>query len=225
MITARTISAWSLAAGALVLAAAWLGPLPGLSRHSFTAHMAMHMSVVAIACPLLAQGIARGPFDPLRGNASGWLGAVFSPYVASALEFMVVWAWHSPGLHHLARHSDAWLVVEQGSFLAVGMLVWLSALGGSAYARERAAAGVGGLLMTSMHMTLLGVLLALASRPLYGHGAAPTAFGLSPLQDQHLGGVVMLAAGGISYLVGALALLAALLVDRSPALADEPADE
>ncbi len=218
---ARTISAWSLAAGGIVLAAAWLGPLPGLSRHSFTAHMAMHMSVVAIACPLLAHGIAGGAIDPLRGSVTGWRSVVFSPYVASALEFMVVWAWHSPGLHHLARHSDAWLVVEQGSFLAVGLLVWLSALGGSAFVRERAAAGVGGLLMTSMHMTLLGVLLALAGRPLYGHGTAPTAFGLSPLQDQHMGGVVMLAMGGISYLVGALALLATLLVDRRPGTVDE----
>jgi putative membrane protein len=214
MTAIRTVHPWSLAAGAMVLAAAWLGPLPALSRHSFTAHMAMHMSVVAVACPLLALGIARGPLDPLRTRDGGWRGVLLSPYVASALEFVVVWAWHAPGLHHLARHSDAWRALEQGSFLGVGMLVWLSALGGGSAARERAAAGIGGLLMTSMHMTLLGVLLALAARPLYGHGAGQAAFGLSALQDQHLGGVVMLAVGGVSYLVGALALLATLLSGR-----------
>ena len=216
----RPARAWSLAAGALVLAAAWLGPLPGLSRISFTAHMAMHMSVVALACPLLALGIARGPLDPLRSHDGGWRGVLLSPYVASALEFVVVWAWHAPGLHHLARHAGAWRAVEQGSFLAVGMLVWLSAFCGGHAARQRAAAGVGGLLMTSMHMTLLGVLLALAARPLYGHGAAQAAFGLSALQDQHMGGVVMLAVGGVSYLAGALALLATLLTDRRQGVAD-----
>lgn len=205
---------WIAAAGALVLAAAWLGPLPGLSRHSFTVHMAMHMTVVAIACPLLAFGIAGGPLDPLRARVDGWRPALLSPYVASALEFIVVWAWHAPGLHHLARHATAWLVLEQGSFLVVGLLVWLSALGGGSDARARAAAGIGGLLMTSMHMTLLGVLLALADRPLYTHGDVTAAFGLSPLQDQHLGGVVMLAIGGVSYLLGALALLATLLRER-----------
>ena len=168
---------------------------------------------------MLAFGIAGGRWDPLCGGVAGWRRVAFSPYVASALEFVVVWAWHAPGLHHLARHADAWRVVEQGSFLAVGMLVWLSAAGGGPAARERAAAGVGGLLMTSMHMTLLGVLLALAGRPLYGHGGAQAAFGLSPLQDQHMGGVVMLAVGGLAYLAGALALLATLLVERRPGAA------
>lgn len=195
-----------------MLGLAWIGPLPVLARQSFAAHMAMHMSVVAIACPLLALGITGGPLDPLRGNIGRWRSVVLSPYIASAIEFVVVWAWHAPRLHHLARNSDAWLMLEQSSFLLVGLLVWLSALGGGA--RERAAAGVGGLLMTSMHMTLLGVLLALASRPLYGHGTAQTAFDMSPLEDQHLGGVVMLAAGGASYLIGALALLATLLAER-----------
>ena len=201
-------------AGAVVLAAAWLGPLPALARQSFAAHMTMHMAVVAIACPLLALGLAGTRFDPLRGRVGGARAVLFSPYVASALEFVVVWAWHAPGLHHLARHSVGGLVVEQASFFAVGALVWLSAFGGGGAARDRAAAGVGGLLMTSMHMTLLGVLLALADRPLYAHAATASPGGWTPLQDQQLGGVVMLAVGGVAYLAGALALLAGLLRER-----------
>lgn len=209
-------SAWSLGCGLAVLAAAWLGPLPDLSRHSFGAHMLMHMSVVAVAAPLIAAGLAGRRFDPVRA-ATGAVGAVaFSPLLASLLEFVVVWAWHLPALHHAARHDGGWLVAEQGGFLGVGMLVWLSALGGREERfRARAAAGIGGLLLTSMHMTLLGVLLALAERPLYAHAApARIAFGLTPLQDQHLGGVVMLSFGGVAYLAGALALLAMLLHDR-----------
>ena len=203
---------WLVVAGAAVLAAAWLGPLPALSRHAFSAHMLMHMSVVAVACPLLAAGIARGRFDPVRAGMRGWRAALLSPIVASALEFVVVWSWHAPGPHHLARHAHGWLLVEQGSFLFVGMLVWMSALGGAGPGRrDRSAAGIAGLLMTSMHMTLLGVLLALASRPLYMHGGMDTVFGMSSLQDQQLGGVVMLTFGGASYLVGALWLLAGLL--------------
>ena len=207
-----------LVAGLVVLGAVWIGPLPEWSRQSFASHMLMHMGVVAVAAPLIAVGLARSRFDPAR-RWPGW----FAPMVASALEFVVVWAWHAPALHHAARHVPGLLLVEQGSFLLVGLLVWIAAFGGDdARRHDRAAAGVAGLLMTSMHMTLLGVLLALASRPLYtGHVAFDNAiFGLSPLQDQHWGGVLMLVFGGASYLVGALVLLAGLLRDRRGWVAD-----
>lgn len=204
-----------LVAGLAVLAAVWIGPLPEWSRQSFASHMLMHMGVVAVAAPLVAAGLARSRFDPARRWPS-W----FAPMAASALEFMVVWAWHAPALHHAARHVPGLLVLEQGSFLLVGLLVWIAAFGGDpARQRDRAAAGVAGLLVTSMHMTLLGVLLALASRPLYG-GHQVALFGMTPLQDQHLGGVLMLVFGGVSYLLGALVLLAGLLRERRGMVVD-----
>ena len=70
-----------------------------------------------------------------------------------------------------------------------------------------------------MHMTLLGVLLALAARPLYPHDAT-AGFGLTALQDQHLGGVLMLLFGGVAYIAGALVLLLGLLRDRREVAAD-----
>lgn len=200
-----------LALGALVLLAAWLGPLPALSQRSFAAHMAMHVSVIAIAAPLLAAGVAGGRIDPVRRAPM-----LFAALPASVAELVIVWAWHAPALHHAARHDAALLVAEQASFLGAGLLVWLSACAG-APSRERAAAGIGALLLTSMHMTLLGVLLAGAPRPLYVHASSPAAampFGLMPLQDQQLGGVLMLAVGGAVYLGGALLLLAGLLRAR-----------
>ena len=226
MTVASARTGW-LVAGTLLLAATWIGPLPELSRHSFASHMAMHMLVVAVASPMVAFGLAGGRFDPVRAGQAipsapglGSVGTIlFSPIVASVVEFIVVWSWHAPALHHAARHSTALLVLEQAGFLAVGLLVWLAAFGGGpAQRRSRAAAGVGGLLLTSMHMTLLGVLLALAARPLYPHGTAP-AFGLTAMQDQHLGGILMLLFGGLAYLAGALALLLGLLRDRDTAVA------
>jgi putative membrane protein len=88
-------------------------------------------------------------------------------------------------------------------FLLAGLLVWLSALGGGdGGGQARRAAGVVALLLTSMHMALLGALLALTPRPLYHqHGKFPAA-----LDDQHLGGALMLLAGGLVYLAGGLGL-------------------
>ena len=190
--------------GVLVLAAAWLGPLPRLAREAFFAHMTMHMTVVAVAAPLLALAVAGTRWDPVP--RCPWL---FAAIPASVVELIVVWTWHAPSLHHAARHVPAGLALEQGTFLVSGLLVWLAALGGDPQDRGRRAAGVIALLLTSMHMTLLGALLALTPRPLYPHA---TGFGsLTALEDQHLGGAIMLLVGGIAYLAGGLGLTAGLV--------------
>ena len=198
--------------GLLTFAAVWLGPLPGLAPRAFWAHMTMHMGVVAVAAPLLTLGVAGGQLDPVHRAPQ-----LFAPIPASVLELVVVWTWHAPALHHFARHRAGGLVLEQGTFLLAGLLVWLSAFGGGATRPgSRTAAGVVGLLLTAMHMTLLGALLALTPRPLYAHpaGAGPAAGGLSgltPLGDQHLGGAIMLLVGGVAYLAGGLGLTVGLL--------------
>lgn len=194
-----------LIAGLVTLAAAWLGPLPALARDAFFAHMTMHMMVVALAAPLIALGLAGSRLDPVLYGPR-----LFPPVPVSLLELVVVWAWHAPVLHHAARHTRYGVMAEQGSFLLAGLLVWLSAFGGRHRADgNRAGAGIVALLLTSMHMTLLGALLALTPRPLYAHTAAWTS--LSPLADQQLGGAIMILAGGISYLAGGLWLTFRLL--------------
>ena len=196
------------AAGVGLLAGLWLGPLPRLAARSFSAHMTLHMAVVAIAAPLLTAAIAGTRLDPVRRAP-----AIFSPIPASFVELLVVWAWHTPALHHAARNQTSVMVVEQSLFLGAGVLVWLSAFGGGAEQRnERRGAGLVALLLTSMHMTLLGALLALTPRPLYAHAGAPA--GLAPLEDQHLGGAIMLLVGGVSYLAGGLWLAMRLLQHR-----------
>ena len=196
-----------LTAGILTLVLVWLGPLPRLAPVDFSAHMTMHMGVVAVAAPLLALGAAGGPLDLARR-----FPRVFSPIPASVIELAVVWAWHAPGLHHAARSSATGLIAEQSMFLLSGLLVWLSSFGGDArFGGGRAGAGVVALLLTSMHMTLLGALLALSPRALYVHASVG---GRSPLDEQHLGGAIMLVVGGISYLAGGLWLAAALLGTR-----------
>lgn len=194
--------------GCLVLALAWLAPPALGSETGFAGHMTVHMAVVAIAAPLLAIGLAGSRLDP-----TPLAPLLFAPLLAMALEFVVVWGWHAPFLHAAARGSPAVMALEQVSFLAVGLLVWLAAFGrGRGPAGAAWGAGILALFLTSMHMTLLGALLALSPRPLYHH--AHGAMGLAPLDDQHLGGAIMLLVGGASYLIGGLVLMARLL--RAP---------
>jgi len=183
--------------GCVLLSTAWWMP-----QHTFHAHMAAHMIVVAIAAPLLALGLAGGNWDPVKRWPDG-----FSALIASLIELVVVWLWHMPLLHEAARQNIAVLAAEQASFLGSGFLLWITVFGGDASRRpERAAVGIVALLLTLIHMTLLGALLALSPRPLYaGHHAGDA------LASQELGGVIMIVTGGIAYMAGALWLLSQLL--------------
>ncbi|GGB23181.1 hypothetical protein GCM10011380_11100 [Sphingomonas metalli] len=183
----------ALLAGLALFPAGWAAAAMG----GMTGHMAGHMLAVAVAAPLVAWGLEGGALDPARR-----LPRLARPMPAMLVELAVVWGWHLPAARALADAGGAWLVVEQAMFLAAGLLLWSSVL---ATGPDRRASGVGALLLTSMHMTLLGALIGLAPRPLYAHGHG--------MEDQQLGGVVMLMVGAASYLIGGLAMLATLLRD------------
>jgi putative membrane protein len=214
----RRVRAAAAVVALAALACVWLTPLPAALPGPFSGHMATHMTVVALAAPLLALAMAGGALDPLRR-----LPAPLLAVPASLVELVVVWGWHAPALHHLARQSTGGFVAEQATFLASSLLVWVlvlapersalplpedSAAGRGYESGSTSAAGVVALLLTSMHMTLLGALLALAPRPLYHEHTS------AALADQHLGGALMLCVGGLVYLAGGL-LLAANLIKRN----------
>lgn len=204
-----------LAVAATALAFAGLG---------MTGHMAGHMGAVAVAAPVLAFALRhpRAAGDPSpqvarqeqAGSAKGiptFAGsAAGAPLFWAMAEFVVVWAWHMPPLRALADVSAAMALLEQKMFLAIGIALWRAAL-------AQPAAGGAALLLTSMHMTLLGALIGLAPRPLYAMMAMHPAPGLDALADQQLGGVVMLLVGGASYCLGGLWLLGRVLRQGAPA--------
>lgn len=178
----------------LALSVAWLAPLEGWTGGGFPAHMLAHMLLVAVAAP---------------GLVLAWPGAFARlrvPVLAGAVaEFLIVWGWHLPALHGAARTAGTWQLAEQALFLLGGLAVWAGALRAS-----EPLAGAGGLLLTSMHMTLLGALLVLAADDLYADfcGTPPDLFG------QRLGGLLMLGIGTPIYLIGGLWLTAVAL--RAP---------
>jgi putative membrane protein len=201
----------ALLAGLGLLAFIWFGSLLGEWRESFSAHMFAHMGVVAIAAPLIAIGLP----EQLRPSSSM---PVALPVLASLMELIVVWSWHAPAMRAAAEASLAVTVAEQASFLLAGVLLWTTSFA-APHERRHAATGALALLMTSIHMTLLGAVLALSPRPLYGLGEV-TCFGvvLSGGQDQQLGGVIMLLIGAAVYLAGGLLLVGRLLTSNEAAV-------
>lgn len=209
----------ALTVGLLLLAMIWLGPLLGAWRESFSAGMVAHMGVVAVAAPLVSIGL------PARWRPGPSMPAAL-PVLASLVELIVVWSWHAPVMRIVAETSLLGTIAEQATFLAAGVLLWSTSFA-APHERTHALAGAGALLLTSIHMTLLGALLSLSPRPLYGLGEV-TCFGtvLDAGQDQQLGGVIMLAIGAMVYLAGGLSLVGRLLASSpGSAVSSSPARE
>ncbi|HEV7414606.1 MAG TPA: cytochrome c oxidase assembly protein [Tianweitania sediminis] len=198
-------------AGMFLLAALWLGPLPEMARRAFSPHMILHLGVTVVAAPLIAVGLLR-LWPETKAPSRPLLAAVG----VTLFELAAVWGWHAPLMHEWAARSTPMFVLQQLSFLLAGMAVWLVCLVG----RDATSRGIGtvAMLFTSMHMTMLGILLVTAPMLLYAPQFCLGAFGFSPLDDQRFGGALMASAGTLPY-VGAGGWLAlSFFKDNDPRL-------
>lgn len=184
------------AAALAVLAIVLVSPLCALSSALFSARVLHHVLLVAVAAPLLA--LARPAKVPQ--------GAGLPFLLATA----ALWLWHAPAPYDAALSNKALYALMQATLLGTAALFWRAAFsrpGGS---------GAPWVLLAYMAMGLLGALLTFAPDPLYAaHATAPLLWGLSPLADQQLGGLLMWVPAGLPF-----ALWGALLARRAWAAAE-----
>jgi cytochrome c oxidase assembly factor CtaG len=210
--------------GWLALAGAVVSPLHHAGMRSFAAHMAEHELLMLVAAPLLVLGrplpIMLWAFPAsLRQRLGRWTvsGAVrrvralaLDPVMATLMQAGALWLWHAPALFERALASQGWHVAQHLSFLITALFFW------SAVLPERArhpGVAVLCLFATSLVSGALGAMMAFAQSPWYGAyaglGMAP--FGLSPLEDQQLAGMLMWVPGGLVHAAAALLVMARLL--------------
>jgi putative membrane protein len=220
----RGASLWqatAFAAGWLVLGIALCSPLDELATQLFSAHMVQHELLMAVAAPLLVLGRPLGAWAwALPQSAVRQLGAGFrapgwrhswrwlsAPGSSWALHALAIWAWHLPAWFEAALHDTTVHILQHVSFLGTALLFWWSVL------RPRMRAGQGVALIsvftTMMHTAALGALLTMSSRAWYpAYGDSTLLFGLSALEDQQLGGLVMWLPSGLVYFAAGLVLVA-----------------
>lgn len=164
------------------LAVAFVSPLCGLSAALFSARVVHHVILVALAAPLLALAW------PAR--------RVMPPSPALVLSTAVLWGWHLPAAYDLATSNIAVYWAMQLSLLGSALLFWQAVFG----CRPWGGPALLGIVAAYVQMGMLGALLTFAPRQLYAiHQAAPLAWGLSPLDDQRLGGLIMWVPAGLAY--------------------------
>jgi cytochrome c oxidase assembly factor CtaG len=216
----RRIAAYAV--GWLTLAVALTSPLHALGEQMFTAHMVEHEILMAVSAPLivlsrpLAFLLFALPDAARRGMAGLWASGshvrrlLRSGALATIVHGAVLWLWHVPPVFDAAVTHDGLHRLQHLSFFLSALWFWWTVL----WASSRAAA-TWHLFVTMMHMSVLGALMALAPRVLYSvqtsHAAA---YGLTPLEDQQLAGLLMWVPAGTVY-AGAAMAMAALAIARS----------
>jgi len=168
------------------LAILFVSPLCALSSALFSVRVAHHLLLTALAAPLLTHAIPR---LSLPGGAGLW----------AAIHVSSFWLWHAPQPYAAALSSDIVYWAMQASLLLSALGVWV------ALRRAPAPLAIGILLAMMVAMGLLGALITLAGAPLYApHWLTTQPWGLTPLEDQQLAGLLMWAPGALFYLCAAL---------------------
>ena len=183
-------------AGLLVILAALVSPVDSLGDHMLVMHMVQHILLLDVVPILLILGLNKVLLRPVTRRVqlierrAGWLA---SPVFAVLLYAGVVWAWHVPAAYDAALHNETVHAMEHLCFSIVGAVYWWHVL--SPIRSRRRLGGLGPIAyMTSTKLLVgaLGIALAFAPSsiyPFYSH--TPYYWGLSPVEDQSMAGLVM----------------------------------
>ena len=220
----RRLDAWAFAAGWVLLSLALLSPLHALGGVLFSAHMIQHELLMTVATPLLVLGKPLIPFvwalsprwrritgrwAALRAIAAPWR-MITHPASAFLVHAAAIWVWHLPSLYDSTVTSELMHAAQHVSFIVTALLFWWVVLRPSP-ARGGAPLSIGLLFGTLLQTGALGAVLTLTSGLIYSAYAATTGpWGLTPIEDQQLGGLIMWVPGGLAYEIAALGLVVRL---------------
>ena len=182
--------------GVLIILAALVSPLDGLSDQSFAAHMVQHVLLLDLAPILLILSTNRVLLRPATRRLSALerqAGPLAHPAFAVALYVVTIWAWHAPAAYDLALHNADVHALEHISFTIAGGLYWWHVLSPiRSRARLRGLGVIGYMAVTKVLVGMLGIGLAFVGRafyPYYAHRAH--IWGLTAVTDQSVAGLVM----------------------------------
>ena len=212
---------WS---GWTILALSLVSPLHPLGEVLFSAHMAQHEILMLVAAPLLVLsrplvaflwglpfGWRRevGAWSKTRAVQRGW-SRLTDSMTAWWLQAIALWGWHAPPMFQ-ATIGNAWVhAAQHASFLGTALLFWWALF--YAQGERNYGAGVFYVFTTAVHTGILGALLTFAPRLWYpAYAATAPAWGLTPLEDQQIGGLIMWVPAGLVYIAAGLVMFAAWL--------------
>ncbi|HEX2172491.1 MAG TPA: cytochrome c oxidase assembly protein, partial [Dehalococcoidia bacterium] len=215
----RRLAFWC---GLAALAAALFSPVAALGLAIFAGHMVQHLILVLVAAPLIVLGrpltvLARGLSHTVRrlvarrwprGLIRAFRHGAGLPLLIWWLHVGALWIWHLPAWYQAALRDEAVHALEHLTFAGTAILFWWAVL--PAGRRFRLSPGAGGLYLfaAAMQGTALGALMTFAARPWYpDYAPSAPAWGLTPVEDQQLAGLVMWIPAAVVYVIAAAGLI------------------
>jgi putative membrane protein len=219
------VAVWQACAfvcGWSVLAVSLVSPVHALGESLFSMHMLQHELLLLVAAPLCVLGRPlavilwaapprpRARLAPLFRSPAltrVWR-SLTSPLAAFLLLSAVLWIWHAPPLYQASLRSELVHAAQHTSYLLASGLFWWALFHGRVGRQGYgfAAAAVFGI---GVQGGVLGALIAVARSPWYAvYEARTPAWGLSPLEDQQLAGILMWVPAGVLLAAVGLALFA-----------------
>ena len=188
------LTLFALGMGCVV--AALISPVDELGDQLLVMHMVQHILLLDFAPILVILSFNKVLLRPvtrrihLVERRAGWFAGPVFAVVAYA---GIVWAWHIPAAYDAALHNSTVHALEHLCFSFAGALYWWHVL--SPIRGRRRLTGLGPIAyMTSTKLLVgaLGIVLAFAPTAIYPfYGGHPHYWGLSPVEDQNMAGLVM----------------------------------
>ena len=202
---ADSVSNWQTSAfvgGIAILFVALTGPLHELSDNFlFSAHMVQHMLLMMLVPPLLLLGTPAWMLRPLlrqRGIAP-LARFLTSPLIAFAIYNVVFVIWHFPFMYNAALENHDLHIVQHLMFIATATMMWWPVVNPvPELARMAGPVQILYLFGFGIPASIVSAFIALSQNVVYPfYDRAARVSGLSALEDQQLGGMIMWVPGMI----------------------------
>lgn len=214
------VPAWQIASwhgGISLWAIGLLSPIDALGDDLLSFHMAQHLLIADLAAPLLLVGmrnpvlaflLPRPVLVVLARNRRlrGIFRTARLPLVAVATYALVLYTWHFDFAFEAAVRHPLVHAAQHASFVAIGMLVWWSALEPKRRRMRGELWKIGHIIGARLTGMFLGAGFIIVRQPIYTgvYPAGERRLGLNAVADQRLAGGMMMFLD-IIIMVGALA--------------------
>ena len=183
---------WTFGLGIALVAGALNSPLETLAKeYLLLIHLLQNVMIADWAPPLIILGLTPAMRTALVRRGGEKLSFLARPKVALPLWLLTWYAIHLASFYDFALRNAWALNVEHAVLLGAGLLFWWPVL-----VREQGALSTPGsiayLAIGFVASAFLGLALMFSTSPLYDYyEGVPRIWGLSPVRDQNLGGLLM----------------------------------
>jgi cytochrome c oxidase assembly factor CtaG len=182
--------------GTLTLLLALISPLDELGdEYLFSAHMLQHLLMMFVTAPLWLLGSPAGLIDLILPKQlvvpALWMTR---PVTAFIVFTSVMYIWHVPAFYNVAQANEGVHIFEHLSYLGAGLIGWwpVASRAGAGVPKTPAPLSMLYLFLMTIPCTALSAILTFSAKPFYAsYMEAPRMLGLSVLEDQRLGGLLM----------------------------------